>query len=149
MLLQNNNLNKIEEKVLNIEEENNLEKMNNATETLNITDNLEKSGFNKTYENNLTLLNDMKKEKKDIDPDQLNTIEIGSNTSTNINKNVINTNFNIYNKNKMNNKKEKNNKKDKKIRILNVPKYNDFYYMKSSNIFQRINNNNNKIYTTK
>ena len=132
-----------EEKVLNIEEENNLEKMNNATETLNITDNLEKSGFNKTYENNLTLLNDMKKEKKDIDPDQLNTIEIGSNTSTNINKNVINTNFNIYNKNKMNNKKEKNNKKDKKIRILNVPKYNDFYYMKSSNIFQRINNNNN------
>ena len=75
--------------------------MSNANETLNITDNLEKSGFNKTYENNLTLLNDMKKEKKDIDPDQLNTIEIGSNsnTSTNINKNVINTNFNIYNKN--------------------------------------------------
>ena len=84
--------------------------MNNATETLNITDNLEKSGFNKTDENNLTLLNDMKKEKKDIDPDQLNTIKIESNTSTNINKNAINTNFNIYNKNKMNNKKEKDKK---------------------------------------
>ena len=145
-----------EEKILNMEEENNenkennlnsnlnnLEKMNNATEILNITDNLEKSGFNKTYENNLTLLNETKREKKSIEQDKLNTIEIGTNTSSNKNNNIINTNYNMYvNKNKPNKNKEKNNKKDKKIRIVNTPKYNDFYYMKSSNIFHRINNSN-------
>ena len=57
-------------------------------------------------------------------------------------KNIVNTNYNLYNKNKANKNKEKNIKKDKKIRIVNAPKYNDYYFTKSSNIFNIINNKN-------
>ena len=130
-----------EEKVLDIKEEK-LEKINNEEIK-------EKNNVNKTYENNLNLYNELTKEKKEkeknseeknINKDEkiLNTIEIDNF----LDKNVVNTNLNLYNKNKANKNKEKNIKKDKKIRIVNVPKYNDYYFTKSSNIFNIIYNKN-------
>ena len=124
-----------EEKVLDIKEDN-----------LNINDeNYEKNKFNRTFENNLVMNKESKKEKNENNSEEgnkegkiSNTIEIDSMNE----KNLVNTNLNLYNKNRANKNKEKNNKKEKKIRIMNVPKYNDYYFTKSSNIFHYINNNN-------
>ena len=127
-----------EEKVLSLKED----KLNND-------ETFEKTSFNKTYENNLNLLNIAKKEKNERNSEEkenskeiktLNTIEIDILKD----KNIVNTNLYMYNKNKLNKNKEKNNKKEKKIRIVNAPKYTDYYFTKSSNIFHIINNNLNK-----
>ena len=127
-----------EEKVLNIKEDKIILKINEINE---------KSNFNKTYENNISLYNETKKSKNEIinenknsEEKKINTLEI----DTINNKNIINTNFNLYNKNKSNKNKEKNIKKDKKIRLVNIPNYKDYYFTKPSNILNMINNNLNK-----
>ena len=127
-----------EEKVLNIKEDKIILKINEINE---------KSNFNKTYENNISLYNETKKSKNEIinenknsEEKKINTLEI----DTINNKNIINTNFNLYNKNKSNKNKEKNIKKDKKIRLVNIPNYKDYYFTKPSNILNMISNNLNK-----
>ena len=125
-----------EEKVLNIKEE----KYDN-------NEMYENKNINKTFQNNFNFNNEIKIEKNERTSEEsnkggktLNTIEM-DNT---IDQNMVNTNFNLYNKNNINKNKEKNNKKEKKIRIVNAPKYTDYYFTKTSNIFHYINNNLNK-----
>ena len=132
-----------EEKVLNIKED-----QLNDNET-------QKTNANKTYENNLNLYFELNKQNKENDIDEKNNINENKEKDIEtieidniIEKKIINTNLNMYNKNKATKNKEKNNKKDKKIRIVNAPKYNDYYFTKSSNIFHIINNNNNLNKTT-
>ena len=129
-----------EEKVLNIKED-------------QLTDNekTEKTKFNKTYENNLSLYIESNKQNKEINSEEKNINENNKDKEIDtleidniIEKKVVNTNLNMYNKNKAIKNKEKIVKKDKKIRIVNAPKYNDYYFTKSSNIFNIINNNLNK-----
>ena len=127
-----------EEKVLNINEDN----FNNDISNDISNDYNKNKKINRTFQNNLYDIE--KEEKKEINSEErsknekINTIEM----DTINNKNIVNTNFNLYNQTKLNKKQENNRKKDKKIRIINVPKYNDYYFTKSSNIINIINNNN-------
>ena len=144
--------NEINNKEIEINDEKEIE-IDNEEKVLDINEDNFNSGIsheynkdkkmNRTFQNNL--YNNEKEEKKEVysedkkEKEKINTIEIDSIND----KNIVNTNFNLYNKSKMNKQKEKNNKKDKKIRIINAPKYNDYYFTKSSNIYNFINNNNN------
>ena len=144
--------NEINNKEIEINDEKEIE-IDNEEKVLDINEDNFNSGIsheynkdkkmNRTFQNNL--YNNENEEKKEVysedkkEKEKINTIEIDSIND----KNIVNTNFNLYNKSKMNKQKEKNNKKDKKIRIINAPKYNDYYFTKSSNIYNFINNNNN------
>ena len=100
-----------EEKVLNIKED-------------QLTDNekTEKTKFNKTYENNLSLYIESNKQNKEINSEEKNINENNKDKEIDtleidniIEKKVVNTNLNMYNKNKAIKNKEKIVKKDKKI----------------------------------
>ena len=61
-------------------------------------------------------------------------------------KDLFNNNYNLYNKNIINTERiQANKKKSKKINIINLKtNENDYYYTKSSNIFNTVNNKLNK-----
>ena len=132
----------IDDKEIEIDNEEKV--LDSKEDSFNNNENYKKNNFNKTFENNLNLYNQSKKERNSEESNKegktLKSIEIDIMND----RNIVNTNLNLYNKNRTNKNKEKHNKKDKKIRIMNVPKYNDYYFTKSSNIFHYINNNLNK-----